>query len=439
MRPKLHFTPRTGWTNDPNGLFFDGNVYHLFAQHNPDATVWGPMHWLHATSPDLLHWTERGISLFPNELGTMFSGSMVRDPANTAGFGTNAYVAMFTQHGATQTQSLAYSIDGHHFTCYPGNPIVENPGIADFRDPKVFWDDARKRWAMALAARDHIQFYASPNLKCWLKTGEWVMEDLRFYGDVLECPDLFELSGDGLNAWALTMSVGASGVLGGGKVWYLLGAYDGETFHPFQNEKPRRLDVGPDDYAGVTFNGLTECVYIGWAANPAYADTVPDANGYRGQMTLPRRLSLVKTVAGPRVAAMPVLPDAVAETVSGGYGLPDAPLALRLVAEDGFHAAFENDRGERLAFGLDEQGFWLDRRGAGTKGFSETFDRLSFVRAERAHSGQADVLATLDGGILELYADGGLICATMLAFPSGAYDRLRLEGAKELSIIKLGI
>ncbi|MDR2657769.1 MAG: glycoside hydrolase family 32 protein [Oscillospiraceae bacterium] len=428
MRPKLHFTPRTGWTNDPNGLFFDGEVYHLFAQHNPDATVWGPMHWLHATSPDLLRWTERGISLFPNELGTMFSGSMVRDPANTAGFGANAYVAMFTQHGAAQTQSLAYSADGHHFTCYPGNPVVENPGIADFRDPKVFWDVARKRWAMALAAHDRIRFYASPDLKRWTNTGEWVMEDIRSYGDVLECPDLFELSGDGLTAWVLTISVGAPGVLGGGKVWYLLGAYDGETFRPFKNEKPRRLDAGPDDYAGVTFNGLAERVYVGWAANPAYADKVPDTDGYRGQMTLPRRLSLVKTAAGPRVAAMPVLSDAVVENISDGYALPDAPFALRLIAEDGFRADFENDSGERLAFGLDEQGVWLDRRSAGAKGFSETFDRLSFVRAERLRSGPADVLAALDGGILELYVDGGLICMTMLAFPSAAYSRLRVEG-----------
>ncbi|RZM14337.1 MAG: glycoside hydrolase family 32 protein, partial [Pedobacter sp.] len=119
-RPKYHFTPKAHWMNDPNGMVYLNGKYHLFFQYNPDSTVWGPMHWAHAISKDMIHWEEKLIALYPDSLGTIFSGSAVIDKDNTAGFGKNAMVAIFTHHnkkiedqktGLHQYQSLAYSLD----------------------------------------------------------------------------------------------------------------------------------------------------------------------------------------------------------------------------------------------------------------------------------------------------------------------------------------
>lgn len=148
-RPQFHFTPHKGWMNDPNGMVYFNGSYHLFFQHNPDSTVWGPMHWGHAVSKDLVRWKELPIALYPDSLGTIFSGSAVVDSANTAGFGKNAMVAIYTNHNTAlektgsdkfQNQSIAYSLDaGSSWTKYKDNPILLNPGIRDYRDPKVFW------------------------------------------------------------------------------------------------------------------------------------------------------------------------------------------------------------------------------------------------------------------------------------------------------------
>jgi fructan beta-fructosidase len=153
----IHFTPDTGWMNDPNGMVYHHGVYHLFFQHYPDSTVWGPMHWGHATSTDLVHWQEQSIKLFPDSLGYIFSGSAVSDSLNSSGFGKDGktpLVAIFTHHkienendgtNRHENQSIAYSLDdGATWTKYEGNPVLKNPGQRDFRDPKVSWYEASK-------------------------------------------------------------------------------------------------------------------------------------------------------------------------------------------------------------------------------------------------------------------------------------------------------
>ena len=141
-RPQVHFTPAKNWMNDPNGLVFYEGVYHLFYQYNPRGNDWGNMSWGHATSLDLMHWTEQPVALTRDELGDIFSGSAVIDKDNTAGFGANAMVALYTSADAKQQQSLAYSIDGgKNFTRYAGNPVIPNDDD-NLRDPKVFWHHA---------------------------------------------------------------------------------------------------------------------------------------------------------------------------------------------------------------------------------------------------------------------------------------------------------
>ncbi|MBI3172512.1 MAG: glycoside hydrolase family 32 protein [Chloroflexi bacterium] len=142
MRPRFHFTPSDGWLNDPNGLvYFDGE-YHLFYQHNPNDIIWGPMHWGHAVSRDLLRWQHLPIALYPDEIGMIYSGSAVVDWHDTAGFGAQTLVAIFTHHQpGREAQHLAFSLDhGRTWRKYEGNPVLTPPpAVKDFRDPRVFW------------------------------------------------------------------------------------------------------------------------------------------------------------------------------------------------------------------------------------------------------------------------------------------------------------
>src|SRR6476659_5765241 len=165
-RPQMHFSPRAHWMNDPNGMVYNDGIYHLFFQYYPDSSVWGPMHWGHAISTDMIHWQEQPIALYPDSIGYIFSGSAVVDKNNTSGFGKNGHpplVAIFTHHDPLtekttnnfQNQSLAYSNDdGKTWIKYSGNPVLKNPGITDFRDPKVMWYEAEKKWIMTLATKD---------------------------------------------------------------------------------------------------------------------------------------------------------------------------------------------------------------------------------------------------------------------------------------------
>ena len=178
-RPQFHFSPETGWMNDPNGMVYLDGEYHLFYQHYPDSTVWGPMHWGHAVSTDLVHWEHLPVALYPDSLGYIFSGSAVADTKNTSGLGAgnNPLVAIFTYHnpilersgGNTfQSQGIAYSNDkGRTWTKFSGNPVLKNPGIRDFRDPKVIWHEETGKWIMILAVHDKVQIYSSPDLIEW--------------------------------------------------------------------------------------------------------------------------------------------------------------------------------------------------------------------------------------------------------------------------------
>lgn len=244
-RPQYHFTPDSMWMNDPNGMVYAGGEYHLFFQHYPDSNVWGPMHWGHAVSKDLIHWKHLPIALAPDSLGYIFSGSAVVDEQNTSGLGEKGQpplIAMFTYHDPKgeqagrndfQTQGLAYSLDrGRTWTKYADNPVLANPGIRDFRDPKVFWHAETQRWIMTLAAQDHIVLYTSPDLKQWEKASEFGRES-GAHGGGWECPDLFPLpiaNRPGEQRWVMLVSISDGGPNGGSATQYVVGDFDGKTF-----------------------------------------------------------------------------------------------------------------------------------------------------------------------------------------------------------------
>ena len=262
-RPLLHFTPKANWMNDPNGMVYYKGTYHLFYQYYPDGNVWGPMHWGHATSTNLVKWKHQPVALYPDSLGMIFSGSAVVDKNNTSGFGTVAkppLVAIFTQHNEAarlkgakdfQNQSIAYSLDeGKTWIKYANNPVLRSPGLFDFRDPKVSWNTAANKWIMTLAVFDRVHFYSSPDLKNWTKESEFG-ENAEAHGGVWECPDLFPMKHEGKEIWVLLVSMNPGGPNSGSATQYFIGDFDGKTFHPYSTET-KWIDYGPDNYAGVT-------------------------------------------------------------------------------------------------------------------------------------------------------------------------------------------
>jgi len=301
-RPVLHFTPPQGWMNDPNGLVYLDGEYHLFYQYHPESLVWGPMHWGHAVSRDLLRWEHLPIALFPDEHGTIFSGSAVYDHANSSGLVPGGgLVAMFSYH--TQTQGVAYSRDrGRTWTKYEGNPVLPAKG-ENFRDPKVFAFGGR--WTMVLAAGDHLEFYRSNNLTSWEQTGRF---DAELEVGVWECPDLFPLVHQGRERWVLFLSVADKAPNGGSGTLYWVGDYDGRNF--VTQTGPLWLDQGTDNYAGVTFNNAPQGqrLLVGWMNNWKYGRETP-ADAWRGAMTLPRVLTLETAgsqAAEPRLVQRPM-------------------------------------------------------------------------------------------------------------------------------------
>ncbi|RME99284.1 MAG: glycoside hydrolase family 32 protein, partial [Bacteroidetes bacterium] len=295
-RPQFHFSPPTMWMNDPNGMVFFEGEYHLFYQYYPDSTVWGPMHWGHAVSKDLLHWEHLPIALAPDEHGYIFSGSAVVDWENSSGFGVDELpplVAIFTYHDPIaeregrddfQTQGIAYSNDrGRSWVKYDGNPVLPNPGIRDFRDPKVIWDTESQRWIMVLAAGDHIRFYASKDLKHWRYLSSFGQR-LGAHGGVWECPDLFpmKVEGSGDQRWVLLVSINPGAPNGGSGTQYFVGRFEDDRFkldaefaynlNRMQDSvKAVWLDYGRDNYAGVTWSDipfeLDRRIFIGWMSN----------------------------------------------------------------------------------------------------------------------------------------------------------------------------
>lgn len=298
-RPNYHFTPAYGWMNDPNGMVYKDGEYHLYFQHNPYGSKWGNMHWGHAVSKDLVHWQHLEPAIARDTMGHIFSGSSVVDARNTAGYGKNAIIAIYTNNSVNhdEVQCMAYSTDnGRTFTKYEGNPVLTPfDGLKDFRDPKVFWYEKGKCWYMIVSADKEMRFYKSKNLKKW----DYVSAFGKGYGaqpNQYECPDFVQLpvNGDPKNMkWVMIMNINPGCIFGGSATEYFVGDFDGKTFTCVDDPyTPKWLDYGKDHYATVTFSNTPGCVLaMTWMSNWQYANLTP-IKQYRGANGLPRELKL---------------------------------------------------------------------------------------------------------------------------------------------------
>lgn len=473
-RPQFHFTPEKMWMNDPNGMVFYEGEYHLFYQHYPDSNVWGPMHWGHAVSRDLVHWQHLPIALYPDSLGMIFSGSAVVDWDNTSGLGENGtppLIAIFTHHQPDwaeagrqdfQYQSIAYSNDrGRTWTKYAGNPVIPNAEkIRDFRDPKVIWHEASQQWIMVFAAQDHVKLWASPNLINWTHLSDFGRE-WGSHGGVWECPDLFPIQVDnsGETKWVMLLSINPGGPNGGSATQYFVGNFDGKTFTldpafapRVSGEKAVWLDYGRDNYAGVTWSDVPKedgrRIFLGWMSNWDYATVVP-TQAWRSAMTLPRQLILKKAADGLRLFSLPVeelkvLRGAVyaadPQTIGGELdlssqiGFPPSQMEVLLEVElpegagTDFGVALSNSKGEQYRIGYDaaKNKFYSDRTKAGKTGFSEKFATARHTAPRPETSGPIRLHLFFDAASCELFADGGEVALTEIFFPSEDFSKVKL-------------
>tara|TARA_R110002049_G_scaffold279949_1_gene459082 strand:- start:40049 stop:41659 length:1611 start_codon:yes stop_codon:yes gene_type:complete len=478
-RPNFHFTPKANWMNDPNGMFYYNGYYHLYFQYHPESNVWGPMHWGHAISTDMITWTEQPIAIYPDDLGTIFSGSAVVDISNSSGFGevNNAIpiVAMYTSSKQLegtdnwkQTQSIAYSNDeGRTFTKYANNPVIDNDKLKDFRDPKVSWDEDHKKWVMVLAAGDRIKFYESKNLKDWNLLSDFG-QGIGGHGGVWECPDLFKLPvlGTDEHKWVLFVSINPGGPNGGSATQYFIGDFDGKTFtmdkgfeEALSKEHNYWIDFGRDNYAGVSWsNARTKdgsVLMLGWMSNWDYAQKVPTET-WRSAMTVARKVQLQKNNLGYRLISNPVKElNSYRSTkykkeniaIKGDTKIIDAENIDLASAEIQFNMSdlketvytfkLSNNQGDELLFGYDNTNktFFIDRKNSGKTGFSEKFaDKVSTAPRTSTNNNLSGTIL-LDKTSIELFFDNGETVMTEIFFPNAPYEVLSIEAKNQEFIL----
>jgi fructan beta-fructosidase len=457
-RPLIHFTPQSNWMNDPNGLVYQNGTYHLFYQHNPNAAVWGPMHWGHATSKDMIHWQHEPIALYPDDLGTIFSGSAVLDKNNTSGFGKDGkapLVAIFTHHDEKaikvgrkdfQNQSLAYSLDeGKTWVKYSDNPVLRSPNNPDFRDPKVMWHEPTQRWIMSLAVADHLNFYSSTNLKVWNKETEFGLNN-GAHGGVWECPDLISFERDGKTIWVLIVNINPGGPNKGSGIQYFVGDFDGHQFKPY-SKNIKWLDFGPDNYAGVTWSNTgSRNILAGWMSNWLYANIVPTET-WRNGLTIARELGLEKHSGEYYVTSKPV--KEIVGIQSGSLSFRDVEISkgfdlmqrvknasipcqieLDMLKRKNFELILSNPNGEELVFGFNKEKneYYIDRTKSGKTDFHPDFAGISTAPRISSDSRMKTTLV-IDKTSIEVFADGGLSVMTGIFFPTVPYNKIMIRSS----------
>lgn len=493
-RPLYHHTALYGWMNDPNGLVYKDGEYHLYFQYNPYGSRWGNMHWGHSVSKDLIHWEHLDPAIARDTLGHIFSGSTVIDKNNTAGYGKDAMIALYTSASDNgQVQSMAYSNDnGRTYTKYEKNPVLTPfDGLKDFRDPKVFWYEPASKWYMIVSADKEMRFYSSSNLKEW----DYVSAFGEGYGvqpNQFECPDFIQLPVDGdenNKKWVMIVNINPGCLFGGSATEYFVGDFDGTKFTTdTKPEVTKWLDWGKDNYAAVCFSNVEgREIAIPWMSNWQYANFTP-IRQYRGANGLPRELKLFTKDGDIYLSG-----DVVNETrelrkesfsfgafgVEGEYVMDEFmptnqgayELEFDIIPGSAQVAGLElyNSKGEKALIYLDMKSkkLVMDRTESGLIAFGEksephfienhdrrkttainyqndfalaTWAPLSLCEGKKYH---LDIF--VDKCSVEIFVDGGRIAMTNLIFPTEPYNNLRFYTAngevnvENLSIYRLGL
>ena len=438
-RPLYHHTPAYGWMNDPNGMFFKDGVWHLYFQHNPYGSQWENMTWGHSTSTDLIHWTFQGDPVQPDAWGSIFSGSSVVDKNNTAGFGENAIVALYTSAGENQTQSMAYSTDnGKTFTKYDGNPIITS-NVPDFRDPHMFWNEDIKKWNMILAAEQQMNIYSSDNLKDWKFESSFGAE-YGSHGGVWECPDLMKMKvrGTDKEKWMLVCNINPGGPSGGSATQYFVGDFDGHKFTcESKPEVTKWMDYGKDHYATVTFDNAPNGrhVALAWMSNWQYANQVPTLQ-YRSANSIPRDLGLFEYKGNTYCSVTPSEEITAARSKKPSKSLSEAcEMVVNLKGDATI--TLSNSKGEKvvMTYKAKDETFSMDRTLSGKTDFSSDF---AAITTAPVYGKMNKLRIFIDKSSIEVFDNDGKMAMTNLVFPTKPYDKVTIKGkTKKYAVYKL--
>ena len=409
--------------NDPNGLLFYKEKYHLFFQHNPTGDLWGNMSWGHAISSDLLHWEQLPVAIACTDDSGMFSGSAVIDYKNTSGFGSldnPPMIAIYTVHlndGSNQSQHIAYSLDeGLTWVKYENNPILDL-GMRDFRDPKVSWDVDNQRWLMVVAKPEEhkISFFTSANLLSWQHLSDF--GPAGAVGGCWECPDLFPLTTpSGTTKWVLLVSLNPGGPTGGSGTQYFVGEWDGQTFTADQDAL--WIDGGRDNYAGVTFNNTQDNrrIFMGWMNNWEYSNTLA-TSPWRGAMTLPRELSLSSSQGKFQLHLQLVseFSKLQGEQVGTGDALELQEIRYLVSNDEQVTIKISDGNGRHLEFGYSPKikSLYVDRHHAWFGEYQHNYQKNA------VDSNTFTIVATIDRGAIEVATDSGKSLITSLHLLNG--------------------
>ena len=501
-RPVYHHTPSYGWMNDANGMFYKDGVWNLYYQYNPYGSKWGNMHWGHAVSRDLFHWTEKPAALARDTMGHIFSGSSVVDVNHTAGYGPGAIVAFYTSASEKngQIQCMAYSTDnGLTFTKYEDNPILTPfDGLANFRDPKVFWYAPKQCWFMIVSADKEMRFYKSHNLKDWT----YISAFGKGYGaqpNQFECPDFFPMTVNGKQKWVMIVNINPGCMFGGSATEYFVGDFDGKTFTCDDTpDVAKFLDYGKDHYATVTFYNAPDgrIVALPWMSNWQYANVTP-IKQYRGANALPRDLKLYekdgeyyvaadasKEVKRLRKQEKTVGSFTGAKTLKNLFAKSDGAFEIECDvtpnAADIAGIDISNSKGEvtKVYFDMQAKRLVMDRTQSGLTDFGKLAEPHEIEKEYDLHEHRGNntpmrqqnsvnyqndfALGTwgplalcngktyhlhifVDNCSVEAFVDGGRIAMTNLVFPTKPYNNLRFYSVggkasfKNVKVYKLGM
>ena len=451
FRPFYHHTPVYGWMNDPNGMFYKDGEYHLYYQYNPYGSMWGNMNWGHSSSKDLISWQHYPVAIQPNGLGAVFSGSSVVDKDNTAGFGKDAIIAIYTSAGASQIQSLAYSLDnGMTFHVYENNPIIA--ADKECRDPNMFWHEKSGKWILVLAAalEKEMWIYSSPDLKNWTKESSFG----HGYGaqeGVWECPDLIELPvrGTDRTKWVLICNINPGGPFGGSAAQYFVGDFDGKTFTcDTKPEVTKWMDYGKDHYAAVSWSNTPEKRHtvVAWMSNWQYANNVPTKQ-FRSANTLPRDIELYEGSDGELYLAATPAPEVNAlrtgkalkyGAFSAGTkkvsrklpvensGICEINLELAPRSADKVYITLSNDKDEQtvMTYDLRNSTFSMDRTASGLTDFNKDFPAITVAPCPAEAKQRLRLF--IDRCSIEVFEGDGRFAMTNLVFPQHPYPTISI-------------
>ncbi|MFD4671408.1 glycoside hydrolase family 32 protein [Lentzea sp. NPDC058450] len=413
FRGQFHFSSQSGWMNDPNGLVFANGLYHFFYQHNPHGLEWDTMHWGHATSPDLVHWTQKTVALEPGvHPGTLFSGGGVVDQANTSGLKTGALdpIVVFSNVNGV---SVFYSNDnGRSFQAYDGGrKQIEIP--EESRDPNVVWDAERRQWVMVVWSNrggNGVDVYTSPNLLKWTFASRYAADWL------FECPELFVVPLNGVPRWVITSATGE----------YVVGSFDGKAFRTDQPQ-PKKMNHGTTFpggtfYAAETFHNTPDGRVVQMAWQGGNRGSV-----WTGNATFPVALGLISSPDGPRITRTPVaeLDSLRADTRTWRNTTVTAtnnPFSGVLADTYEITARFDL-RGATAR----EFGFALHSRSDGSADRTVTYDRAAktlYGKPFQPNGDEVSVKLLVDRGQLEIFGgDGVFSLADNVNFDSAAVSQ----------------